>query len=126
MWLISDLLSDPSVMQTLRGGALESVAKRLKELKPELRLVANASIAASKLAQQSLRYEKKLIQGIKEHVKKDASIDDKKTEVKQVIGEFAMSSEYLHEWLRVLFVVPTEHHASLNDEIEAIIKKYSE
>jgi PHP family Zn ribbon phosphoesterase len=125
MWLISDLISDPSIMQTLRGGALESVAKRLKELMPELRLVSNTSLASSKIAEQSARYEKKLIQGIEKQIKADTSIADKQAEIQAVIDQFAMSSEYLHEWLRVLFVVPAENHAQLNEEIEAIIKKYS-
>ena len=123
MWLISDLLSDPAVSQQPRGSALDSVAKRLKELMPELKLVANASIASAKIGEQSGRYEKKLIQGIKEQIKKDASIADKEKELEEVIAQFAMSSEYLYEWLRVLFVVPADKQAVVNDAIEEIIKR---
>ena len=122
MWLISDLLSEPAVMHSLRGSALDSVAKRLKELMPELKLVANASLSASKIAEQSARYEKKLIQGIEKLVKQDATITDKDAEIQQVISQFAMSSEYLHEWLRVLFVVPPEKQTIVNDAIEEIIQ----
>ena len=34
-----------------------------------------------------------------------------------------MSSEYLYEWLRVLFVVPADKQAVVNDAIEEIIKR---
>jgi len=123
MWLISDLLSDPAVMKQLRGSALDSVAKRLKELHPELKVVGPASLAASKIAKQTERYEKRLTQGIKEQIKKDASITDKDKELQEVIAQFAMSSEYLYEWLRVLFVVPADKQAVVNDAIEEIIKR---
>lgn len=112
-WLFRDLMSDPDTLGLLRS---------LKDAIPLADYVGLASLNACYMEEHLKKYERDLTSH--DEVKRlfpQMTAEQLQQFRNEVIDQFAMSSDYLDSWLRLLFKVPHHEKPRVNKAIEQAV-----